>query len=414
MLAQVQGEAFKRGPVVHVCNGVRLKSVNILRTDHSRCEETQQLGCGAGTPRAGCEVRQVEARHGNQPAAGHCSAARTAGRAGVAGTFSPRWSECEVDNPGPGPAQLPRLDSAIPGSHDLLGRSTVLERGSSPQFFFPPLETEKRGRDKCGTATDIKCAIASKRKALNWRAVFSVALRVYAVHGRGKLELLEKTRRIAASPRTIRTCDKTRSDPASVGGASGLLLRHRGPKPARRLVSAGQMQPAHMNTSHVSGDTPPGYNTRGLRVVYVFPFRQDQSLHQRNVTGHCSNLKMDHSSHTKGEPGSTLGLSHVGIVPDDAAGFLGDLPFPPPFAFIMELLRTRLPSALKTSMLRAAQISTHYTLKASQTKHNLNPYRTGRQSQIPDYTQSIVNPLMAVADVQGRVGNHKYQTTRSP
>ncbi|KAJ8869855.1 hypothetical protein PR048_028864 [Dryococelus australis] len=64
-----------------------------------------------------------------------------------------------------------------------------------------------------------------------------------------------------------------------------------------------------------------------------------------------------------GEPGSISGgvapgFSHVVIVPDDGAGRQGDRPFPHPF--IPALLRTYLASpssALKTSMLRAGQIS---------------------------------------------------------
>ncbi|KAJ8874044.1 hypothetical protein PR048_024884 [Dryococelus australis] len=78
----------------------------------------------------------------------------------------------------------------------------------------------------------------------------------------------------------------------------------------------------------------------------------------------------------QGEPGSvpepeaTPGFSRARILSDDAtgsAGFLGDLPFPPS-PLIPALLRTRLdrpPSALKTSQLRAAQISSliRFTLR---------------------------------------------------
>ncbi|KAJ8873704.1 hypothetical protein PR048_024536 [Dryococelus australis] len=42
-----------------------------------------------------------------------------------------------------------------------------------PTVFFSAFENEKRGCDKGDTATCIKCPIASKRKPLNWRAVFS-------------------------------------------------------------------------------------------------------------------------------------------------------------------------------------------------------------------------------------------------
>ncbi|KAJ8887725.1 hypothetical protein PR048_013943 [Dryococelus australis] len=68
----------------------------------------------------------------------------------------------------------------------------------------------------------------------------------------------------------------------------------------------------------------------------------------------------------QGEPGSfpgrvTPGISHVGIVPDDAAGcrvFIGDHTFPPPFHSGAAPYSPQSPSSsLKTSLLRAAKIS---------------------------------------------------------
>ncbi|KAJ8897066.1 hypothetical protein PR048_002412 [Dryococelus australis] len=49
---------------------------------------------------------------------------------------------------------------------------TALRR-TPDSSFSPSFEAEKRGSDKGDTTTRIKCAIATKRKALNWRAVFS-------------------------------------------------------------------------------------------------------------------------------------------------------------------------------------------------------------------------------------------------
>ncbi|KAJ8867428.1 hypothetical protein PR048_031229 [Dryococelus australis] len=70
------------------------------------------------------------------------------------------------------------------------------------------------------------------------------------------------------------------------------------------------------------------------------------------------------------------GFSHVGIVPDDAVwspGLLGDLPFPLPFHSGSASYLKHPSSALKTSLLRAAKITTLISSPANKTPINNAP-----------------------------------------
>ncbi|KAJ8875339.1 hypothetical protein PR048_023234 [Dryococelus australis] len=71
------------------------------------------------------------------------------------------------------------LEVTMNGLHALYLSSEQVNnmlRASRPRLpapFFSASEAEKRGSDKGDTTTHIKCALAAKRKALYWRAVFS-------------------------------------------------------------------------------------------------------------------------------------------------------------------------------------------------------------------------------------------------
>ncbi|KAJ8878646.1 hypothetical protein PR048_019229 [Dryococelus australis] len=54
-----------------------------------------------------------------------------------------------------------------------LGLESALRLPPNWELLFPAFEAEKRRSDKVDTATSVKCNIATKRKALNWRAVLS-------------------------------------------------------------------------------------------------------------------------------------------------------------------------------------------------------------------------------------------------
>ncbi|KAJ8869231.1 hypothetical protein PR048_030803 [Dryococelus australis] len=147
---------------------------------------------------------------------------------------------------------LPLANRENPGETEIRMVGLGLEPGSSSmrtQHFtyvpvylesFPVFEAGRRGNDKVDNATHIKCAIAAKRRALNWPAVLStkdgdsafcliVAGGIWAAlntevlradggeaRGWGRREIPEKTRRPVALSGTIPTCGNPGATPPGI------------------------------------------------------------------------------------------------------------------------------------------------------------------------------------------------------
>ncbi|KAJ8876012.1 hypothetical protein PR048_023920 [Dryococelus australis] len=227
--------------------------------------------------------------------------------------------------------------------------------------IFPAFEFEKHGSYKGNIVTRCKCAIAATRKTLNWRAALSCCVylqdskrQAYGFIG-GKSswngdrdEVHFEPPKLAVrnlDPRSVTIVDKLTNETPS------------------ELLILDQIHP-QVWENHEQWKI---YN-----MVRSFDVR-DSVLDniERGRGGVVVRLLASHSC----EPGSSLGgvvpgFSHVGIVPDDAAGwqvFTGISRFPRPC--ILSLLHTHFSSpssALKTSILRAAQIS---SLFAPDTQH---------------------------------------------
>ncbi|KAJ8870468.1 hypothetical protein PR048_029490 [Dryococelus australis] len=151
------------------------------------------------------------------------------------------------------------------------------------QFFSPAFETEKRRRDKGDAASRSKCTIASKRKTLEWRAVFSSQLLLHI----SNLCLIRRNERVGETgdPReNPATSDIVRHDshlrkswsdpcwessPVHLGGR--LILGHAENHLTCEGAAVAERSDSSPLTKAIPGFNPRGRHSRNFRKWELSP-----------------------------------------------------------------------------------------------------------------------------------------------